>query len=168
MDDLFEKYYASQAEEKRLQQTPPESPPSAPEDQTDFPGQDDPRILPVVANAFFDHFSVDEWVSSKSGQDTFEFNTPRGKLFWTKNRKAHKRLVAAGEVVFSPLEIERFVKMQLKDKLLCAKRLERGEDDGGPAINQALIDLIYATKRMDPGAKLDEIKLFESNDEVNE
>jgi hypothetical protein len=81
------------------------------------------------------------------GMHTIELDSPRGKLYLTKSRKAHKRLVAAGEVVFSPLEIERFINLQQKDP---------------ETITEQLVDLIYQLKKMDPGAKLNEMKLDET------
>jgi hypothetical protein len=74
---------------------------------------------------------------------TIELSSPRGKLWLTKSRKAHKRLVAAGEVVFSPLEVERFINLKHKDP---------------GAITERLVDLLYQMKKMDPGAKLYEMK----------
>jgi hypothetical protein len=84
--------------------------------------------------------TVDQWMDAP-GMHTIELDSPRGKLWLTKSRKAHKRLVAAGEVVFSPLEIERVIDMKQE------------------AITEQLVDLIYQTKKMDPGCKLDEMKL---------
>jgi len=78
------------------------------------------------------------------GMHTIELSSPRGKLWLTKSKKAHRRLVAAGEVVFSPLEVERFINLKQKDP---------------EAINEKLVDLIYQLKKVDPGAKLDEMKL---------
>jgi len=103
--------------------------------------------------------TIDQWINAPEAPVTVEFDSPRGKFYLTKSRKEHRRLVAARAVVFTPLEVDRFVKLQKADKLARAERLERGEEEGKPAINESLVDLIYATKKMDPGAKLDEMKL---------
>ena len=113
----------------------------------------------MIGNAFLNFHSVDDWVASETAPDTFELDSPRGKLYLTKSRPRYARLVAAGEVVFSPLEVERFIELAQKCKLARAERLEAGEEEGPAAISERLIDLIYQLKTMDPGAKLYEMKL---------
>jgi len=103
--------------------------------------------------------TVDQWMDDKTAPISIELDSPRGKLYLTKNRAEHKRLVAACEVVFTPLEIERFMELDRKCKLARADRLKRGEEEGKPAITEHLVDLIYQMKKLDPGAKLDAMKL---------
>jgi len=92
------------------------------------------------AKAFL-QVTVDQWMDVP-GMHTIELSSPRGRLWLTKSRKEHKRLVAAGEVVFSPLEVERLIELVRRDK---------------GAISERLLDHIYQLKKMDPGAKLEEM-----------
>jgi len=117
----------------------------------------DPRVQQMIANAFIGLYTVDEWMDSKTMPTTFKLDTPAGELYLTKSRRAAAKLVAAGKVVFTPLEWEKWLLAVNKDKLQRAERLERGEDEGEPSINQALTDRIYDMKRIFPGCKIDEI-----------
>lgn len=100
---------------------------------------DDPRFQQMVGNTIAAFFSVDDWMDSKKAPDTFELNSKSGKFYMTRSKKAYVRLVAAGEVVFSPLEIEKFIHHP-DGKLV----------DFIDAMNAD----IYAWKKMDPGAKV--------------
>lgn len=129
MDDLFARLRHQTDEDKRPQQ---EAPP---------PPEERGRVNdhPVL------WMTVDEWIDDLEAPHTFELGSPRGKLYMTKCKKTYKRLVAAGEVAFSPLEVERFIEVVHKDP---------------SAINEQLLDQIYQMKRLF-GAKLAEISLFD-------
>jgi hypothetical protein len=90
--------------------------------------------------------TVDQWIEAE-GMHTIELSSPRGKLWLTKSIPAYKRLVAAGEVAFSPLEVERFVML-----------VHRASKAGKSAINEKLLDHIYSMKKQF-GARLTEMKL---------
>lgn len=106
---------------------------------------DDLRVQQMVGNTFLAFYDVDDWMDSKTAPDTFEFDSKIGKFYMTKNKKAHRRLVASGEIVFSPLEIEKFIHSQ----------------DGTLAdFVDAMRADIYAVKKMDPGAKVVADKVY--------
>jgi hypothetical protein len=136
MDDLF----------ARLR--PPADGDQRPQEEAPSPPKEEERVNALQEAEVFLQMTVDQWMDAE-GMHTIELSSPRGKLWLTKSRKAHKRLVAAGEVVFTPLEIERFINLKHKDP---------------EAISERLVDQLYQLKKIDPGCKLDEMKLWDEPD----
>jgi hypothetical protein len=84
--------------------------------------------------------TVDAWCA-RPDRPTIVLDTPHGEVLLVADRAAHATAIEAGQVVFSPLEVEQL--LEAEDKLL---------------VDPEFIRALIATKRAMPGARLEQVR----------